>query len=323
MFDASPLLCPTFALALLAACGAAPAPHTPEPASAGGHGLELPVVMEDHRWFLQTTTASGAPLRIYLDSAGGMFLTADAVARLHLERRDITGDQGKPEQAVVFPALAVPGIPIPPVMAVFGRDGLDVGDGMFGAPWFAPHTFTFDYPRRKLILRAPGDVPRVPAAHIARVSFLDAGNGQHAAYGRIQMIVEGEPIEMLFDTGATVELTEAGVRALGGGAANRATSFITDQVFQAWRKAHPTWRVIEGAGKLEPTTSAPMIEVPKVTVGGFEVGPVWFTWRPDNAFHEWMAQWMDRPVEGALGGSAFYDLRITVDWDHGVAAFER
>jgi hypothetical protein len=59
------------------------------------------------------------------------------------------------------------------------------------------------------------------------------------------------------------------------------------------------------------------------TVGGFDVGPVWFTWRPDGAFHEWMAQLMDKPTEGALGGSAFHTLRITVDWIRGRAAFER
>jgi hypothetical protein len=50
---------------------------------------------------------------------------------------------------------------------------------------------------------------------------------------------------------------------------------------------------------------------------------VWFTWRPDREFHEWMAQWMDMPTEGALGGSAFKTLRITVDWIGGRAVFER
>jgi hypothetical protein len=50
---------------------------------------------------------------------------------------------------------------------------------------------------------------------------------------------------------------------------------------------------------------------------------VWFTRRPDKAFHEWMAQWTDRPTEGALGGFAFKTLRITVDWIIGRMAFER
>lgn len=321
MFDASRPLCSTFALASLAACSAAAAPPPTEPA-AGRHDLELPVVMTEHRWFLQTTTASGAPIQIFLDSAGGMYLTPDAVARLQLVRRDIREDDGKPVPGVAFPALAVPGVPVPETMPVSSQSLVGDGDGMFGAPWFAPHTFTFDYPRRKLTLRTPGDLPRVPAAHTARVSFQDEGNGRHAPYGRIQMIVEGEPIEMLFDTGATVQLTETAVRALGGSSTLRATSFIADGVFQAWRKAHPAWRVIEAAGRVRDK-AVPMIEVPRVTVGGYEVGPVWFTWRSDKEFHDGMAQWMDRPVEGALGGSAFFDLRITVDWDHGVAAFER
>jgi len=36
-----------------------------------------------------------------------------------------------------------------------------------------------------------------------------------------------------------------------------------------------------------------------------------------------MAQWMDKPTEGALGGNAFDRFRITVDWVGGAATFER
>jgi hypothetical protein len=36
-----------------------------------------------------------------------------------------------------------------------------------------------------------------------------------------------------------------------------------------------------------------------------------------------MASMMDKPTEGALGGSAFRQLIITVDWPNAVAVFER
>jgi hypothetical protein len=45
--------------------------------------------------------------------------------------------------------------------------------------------------------------------------------------------------------------------------------------------------------------------------------------RPDRAFHEWMAQWMDRPLDGALGGSALRYFRVLVNYPEGYAAFER
>jgi len=317
-------------LGILAACSSAPPPaghSTPNPPTPGSparapdRSFELPVVMQDHRWFLQTTTTTGAPIRIYLDSAGGLYLTNAAASRLQLERKPVEVDSHRAD-GVVFPALADRRIPPARIDVVPLLKGEFDEDGMFGAPWFSPHTFTFDYPRQKMILRTPGDLPRVAPEHRVTVAFRNDTDGV-GAYGRIQMIVDSQSIDMLFDTGATVRLTDVGIQALGGTAKMRATSFITDAVFQRWRKAHPTWRVIEDASHEGDLLHVPMIEVPTLTVGGYDVGPVWFTWRPDSAFHSFMAQYMDKPAEGALGGSAFYDLRISVDWAAGAATFER
>jgi hypothetical protein len=51
------------------------------------------------------------------------------------------------------------------------------------------------------------------------------------------------------------------------------------------------------------------------------VGPVWFTQRPDRAFREWMSSMTDRPIEGALGGSAFKTTRMILDYPGGRAYF--
>ena len=69
--------------------------------------------------------------------------------------------------------------------------------------------------------------------------------------------------------------------------------------------------------------NAPMIEVPRMTIAGHEVGPVWFTGRADRAFHEYMAQWMDRPLDGALGGSAFRYFRVLVNYPEAYAEWAR
>jgi len=67
-----------------------------------------------------------------------------------------------------------------------------------------------------------------------------------------------------------------------------------------------------------------MIEVPSITIGGFKIGPVWFTVQPDLALSRlYMAQWMDKPTEGAIGGSALHYLRMTVDWPNAIAVFEQ
>ena len=65
-----------------------------------------------------------------------------------------------------------------------------------------------------------------------------------------------------------------------------------------------------------------MIEVPAVEIGGASVGPVWFTWRPDKNFHDYMSGMMDGRVEGAIGGNALAHFVMTVDYP-GAAAYFR
>lgn len=114
-------------------------------------------------------------------------------------------------------------------------------------------------------------------------------------------------------------LTPSALAQLGdGGPAQRATSMIADSVFQAWRRDHPDWRVIEQA---QAGTGSAMIEVPWVELAGWRVGPVWFTHRPDANFHEFMSSMMAARVEGALGGNALGHFTMTIDYPRSQAWF--
>jgi hypothetical protein len=88
-----------------------------------------------------------------------------------------------------------------------------------------------------------------------------------------------------------------------------------------WRAKHPGWRVIANADR--SVAGMPMIEVPSMSIGGHRVGPVWFTVRPDRNFHQFMSQWMDRRIDGAIGGSALRYLRITLDYPNAIAELEK
>lgn len=133
--------------------------------------------------------------------------------------------------------------------------------------------------------------------------------------------MDGEPLDLLLDTGAHVLLSTAAAAALADGrAAARATSFITAGVFARWHARHPEWRVLEGA---DSGLGQAMIEVPALTVAGWPVGPIWFTRRADADFHDFMSRWTDRPVTGALGGNALKGFRVTLDYPGRRAAFER
>ena len=85
---------------------------------------------------------------------------------------------------------------------------------------------------------------------------------------------------------------------------------------------HRGWK-IRITGNTAGAGWSAMIEVPKLSVGGYEVGPVWFTVRPDKNFDQGVSQWMDKNVHGALGGSAFKFFRITVDYPNATAYFEK
>ena len=194
--------------------------------------------------------------------------------------------------------------------------------GFLGRWWFADRVWTFDYPGHRLLLRAAGDVPSQAPEHRVALGFQTGPDGRRTThFPRIPVRIDGETLDLLFDTGATTILTAEALATIGDGRpAARGASFIAASVFERWHQRHPDWRVIE---KAEQGSGEALIEVPSVEIGGYTVGPVWFTRRKDSNFHQWMSQWMDRRIEGALGGSALRYLRVTVDYPNAVAVFEK
>lgn len=298
----------------------------PEP----GRPIALPGKFVEDRFLVQQRTAGGT-LTLFTDTGGGLFILQDAVKRLHLTTTQVEIEEGgRPREVALLPSF-VPGaagtsldifsVRLPVRTPSTAKD-FDEADGMLGQAWFKDRVWTFDYPGRRLWLRAPGDLPPHDPAHAVALGFPMSGSGQRKGnFPRIQIKVDGETIDLLFDTGATVHLSDAALLALHDGhPAVRATSFIVRSIFERWRQRHPDWRVIERADEL--AGGEPLIEVPTIEVAGFTVGPVWFTRRADANFQKWLSQWMDKQVEGALGGSALRYFRVIVDYPNAVAVFE-
>jgi hypothetical protein len=300
------------AAALLAA--APPAEPTP------GHPLQLPVQLVENRFILVPRLEGGRVVRLYSDTGGGhTILSPELVAALGLPVEHPDAGHDTPPLTGWPRWTAGAGIP-PPADRVLTMPLTQLGpglDGFLGQDWFAGRTWTFDYPGERLLLHAGDDLPWG-----ARIPFhLPKPGPETAAFGRITIEVDGKPLDVLFDTGATTELGPEALAKVGDGrAGQRATSFMKAAVFDGWHKAHPDWPVV---AKAEARTGADMIRVPAVVVAGQKVGPVWFTRRPDKAFDEFMSSMMDAPVVGAIGGSGLRYFRITVDYARGVAVFER
>jgi hypothetical protein len=296
----------------------------------------LPVHYLADRFAVAPVTAGGDTLELYTDTGGGMnMLWAPTAQRLGLTGEAMQLD-GESAELVSLPAFdASAGVPLPrapaPIgarLAIVPRDSTPPArDGFLGRHWFRDRIWVFDYPGRTLGLLSRSPDATVDEFHQVPLGFQRSRFGfgpRTTHFPRIRIGVDGDSLDLLFDTGAMVSLTDSAVATLASfgaaGPAERGASFIAQSVFDGWRRRHPDWRVVAGADR---PRLMPMIEVPLVQIGGYEVGPVWFTMRPDANFHDYMSQWMDRRIDGALGGSALRYFRVTVDYPRATARFER
>ncbi|HEX7770588.1 MAG TPA: hypothetical protein VF422_11235 [Dokdonella sp.] len=275
--------------------------------------------------FVEPRTRDGRTLSLFTDTGGGLFLDGRAVERLGLKTSPGDEDATFTRLPEFAPGA---GIPAPQrndgtfyVMpaAEAAKNPVHTADGMLGEAWFAGRVWTWDYPCGQLLLEGEGWRAEATATRVP-LGFKQDTDGKRATnFPRIAIRIDGKPIDVLLDTGATTVLSEAAMKALADSQpAERATSMIGDSIFQAWRRAHPDWRVIENA---QSFSGAAMIEVPEVEIAGARVGPVWFTWRPDANFREYMSGMMDAQVEGAIGGNALRHFSMTVDYPGSAAYF--
>lgn len=300
-------------------------------AEAATTDVVMPTTYESGHFYATPMLDNGKAMRMVLDTGGG-FWPSYWINEIQADALSLTADGSCMVDGRTF-ALAHPqfrpgeGIPDFPgscrgVVIVPASDGAEA-DGQLVPLYFLHGVWTFDYPDRKVILRTRGVVP--PAgAHKTALGFRVSPSGLMFGWPRIVLTVDGQALDMLLDTGATAHPTPAGLKASGisttGGFG--VTSYITKSTMDAWRKKHPDWTVVEQGDDLVPRNIFPIIRVPAVQIAGWEVGPVWFTERPDSAFHSMMASLMDRPPEGAVGANIFEHFRMTIDYPHKDAWFE-
>lgn len=192
-------------------------------------------------------------------------------------------------------------------------------DVFLGQFFFADKAWTFDYINQRILTGTPIQKNELQKENVQTIGFKKNNDGiKMYAHPSMQMEVDGELIDVLFDTGATFILSKNGKEKLGINKNTIAGSFIAKSVFDKWRQKFPQWRVIEAADN-----RADMIEVPQVKLGGIITGPVLFSVRPDEVWSNGMIRSMDKVVKGAIGGSAFKNLVITIDYNNELIKFSR
>lgn len=315
-------------------CTILAAAMTTLPAAAAQPAAQvLPTVYEAGHFFATPETTSGQKLKLVVDTGGGgavgMYWISEAAARrLHLKTRtcDVEGEK---LTVATIPDFR-PGHRLPPpkpdpcgnavLVIANGQAGYD---GQLGSGYLPGRIWTFDHPGRRLILEDAAWHPD-RSAHATPLGFQHKDGQPAKGFARITIHVDGQPLDMLLDTGATAHPTPAGRKASGTPTVNGygVTSYITTGMLDRWHKAHPGWRIVKrGDDVLGAAHATRMIEVPQVDIAGWAVGPVWFTERPDASFHKFMAQWMDKMPEGAVGGNVFRHFVMTIDYPHATAHF--
>lgn len=293
---------------------------------------QLPARFECDRVFVVPQLETGGSLRLYTDTGGGTWITADAAARTGLKL--VEHGEGAPTTAAFPPFTASASIPAVnastdtrspdfrgQLMVMPKGPGFLKADGMLGQEWFGGRVWTFDYAGRTLKVGGAG---LSAGTDTVALGFPTAPSGERKTnFPSIRATVDGEELPFLLDTGASLSPAAEAAEAIDqeGASGGCATSFITTTVFARWTQAHPDWPVVEAADTV--VNQEPMIRVPEVEIAGHKVGPVWFTRRADSNFHQFMSSMMDTKVEGALGGSLFRYFRMTVDYPNALARFER
>ncbi len=301
--------------------------------AASGADVVLPTQYDQDRFFVVPVIAEGEVIRLLTDTGGGVLIFDDAAVRLKLSVTGVTLSDYK-GMAAKWPEFeAGKGIPAPktegdvipiapgPVRMRLSWLTKEI-DGIIGQGWFADRVWTLDYPGRKLIYHAEGKAVGSDKAHRVELGFRKNEQGQRAInYPRIEVEVAGEKLDVLLATGSSVSITANALKAIDeGGPAVRATSLISNAIFDQWKKAHPDWRFVPNA---EEGSGESMIEVPELTIAGFAVRNVWFTQRPDNNFSEHFSNWTDKPVVGAIGGNVLKEFRMVLDYPSAIVWFEK
>ena len=321
------------------------APHGVCSAPTGGRPVAADFV--GNRIFVQWAAPGFPSLRLYTDTGGALLsLFPEAVERLSLPVDTLNWTHGADHgtqlrvripsvlnEALVPPvpsALAI-GLRVTPkdsttVLLLEEYDGSpavdEAGyewDGRLGTDWFANRVWTIDYPHRRMYFDGEKSLGPTDPSCWMPIGFQTDSTGRRTnSFPRIAAKIDGEEIQFLLDTGAQTEVTDSAWRIVGSNEPrHRATSFITAQRFEQWHRKHPEWLIVLNA---EKPGGAAMMRVPRIEVGGRQFGPVWFTERPDRNFRDFMSQYTDKPIEGALGGSAWRYVTLVLDYPGSKAA---
>jgi len=319
------------------ACARPPATSQPGPMPAGAQ--LIPTRYAADRFFATAMTQRGDTAVFFLDTGSGSYVWDVYLPWFDLKPDSIANLRGGKTAVVPFPSLRVDAssplagtqstgsrLQVYPIdyraQNNFGAWIVRTTQAQFGYQWFGERIWTFDYPGKRLLFHQTAP-PLSPKARPLRLDFAtDSAGRRLSQQANLDIVVDGDTLSMIFDTGATIWLSQNALsRVADGGPSERSSSHIFRWVFERLHQRHPDWPVIE---KADLWMGLDLIRVPSVMVAGYELGPAWLsvlngpTTAPNVPASE--PAWRRRRG-GTIGGSLLRHFVITADWPRGVASF--
>ena len=174
----------------------------------------LPTSFEAGRVYVTPQTADGTTLKFFTDSGGATVILDKTVSRLKLPTQAMPKEYGDDAKSAKLPAFKS-GLGIPSPLDLDGQINIahgsdthfDIGDGMLGEAWFGGRIWTWDYPQHTLTLETAAWKPSKQFTRVALGFPVDEKGARGDNFARITVRIDGKPIDLLLDTGATTVLT--------------------------------------------------------------------------------------------------------------------
>lgn len=327
--------------ACLVGCSASGRPVSTIPQLSATTDHVIPTRYSADRFFATAVLPRGDTAVLFLDTGSGTFVWDSYIPYLELAIKDsVPNARGMKVGLTPFPNFradatlptAIAQTPQGTGLLVFPIDwraqnnfGAWIGrvtQGQLGNNWFNGRVWTFDYPNHRLTLhdRSPTSDGR---GREQPFHFSTDSSGRRVEQvGYVDVIIDGDSVAMLMDTGATVWLSSAALASVNdGGPSERSSSHIPNWLFTRLRVRHPDWPVIE---KADLWWGLSLIRVDRVWVGGYEVGPTWFSVLPGPTTppnRTATAPSWTRRQGGTVGGSLLKNFVMTLDYPRGTVRF--
>ena len=280
-------------------------------AQTGSKSVTVPITLDHNRIvidvFLPMPDGTSKRVRAWVDSGNPDLVMSRRVAALE----GAVSCEGPVCKATPPRDIVIGGMKIPLGLSTALAPAQDPADVMIAG--MSPemnlptqvlrnYDIVLDYANRELTVGEPGSVPFPGKASKAEISTT----------GQIEVVsqIAGQTYNLALDTGASI-------------------SGLSSELISRWHKVHASWPFLTGAVGAANRYGTPdevevqVLRVPSLRFGNVDLASVAFATLGPQAFPLLAKQAEGETMIGRLGGNAFRNYRVGIDYAHGTVYLDR